>query len=109
MFKKEKRLASFVRLSNPSVFHTPFFTVKIAENGSVQNKFGFIVTKKIDKRATFRNRIKRKVRAILENEDKNLKQGFNFLFFVKKEAMDVTSDKITNVLNDILKKRNLFK
>lgn len=64
---------------------TPFCAVKIADNGLELSRFGFVIPKKVDKRATVRNRIKRILRAKVEENLNNFKPGFDFLFIIKNK------------------------
>lgn len=46
-----------------------------------------IVSKKIDKRAVERNRLKRLIRSCLEDMQIKLKPGYDMLFILRKEAL----------------------
>ncbi len=83
MFKKKFRLpkGSF---KGEKVLSSPGFLLKVAKNGESFNRFGIVVSKRIDKRASVRNRIKRKFRSYLEKEAKNIIKGYDLLFIIKK-------------------------
>jgi ribonuclease P protein component len=100
MFQKKYRLPANVRLSHPENTYTAYFLAKIAKNNLDFNRYGFIISKKVAKLAVDRNRLKRRFRAALEEMHKNLPVGYDFLFSLKKEAMDQT----TQVLHDEIKK-----
>jgi ribonuclease P protein component len=59
MLKKENRLSKIVRIKDGKKFFSPLFTVRVSENKDNKARFGFVVSKKIDKRAVVRNRTKR--------------------------------------------------
>jgi len=96
MFSRKYRLPATIRLEHSKIIHTPLFSLRIAKNNLVYNRYGFIVSKKIDKRATVRNRLKRRFRACVEQMHKQLATGRDFLFVLKKEAVEMD----TNVLCD---------
>ena len=52
-------IAEFIKKRPSFVKKGPFFAVKIAANGLSYSRFGVVVGKKVDKRATERNKIKR--------------------------------------------------
>ena len=128
MLKRSNRLSPQIRFAHAAVFHTKFFTVKIEKNNLLENKYGFIVTKKIDKKAVVRNKVKRRVRACIEELERSqntrlhlpaqsiggqefgmtLKKGYNMIFFVKKEAVAATAEEISQVIEDIFKKETIL-
>ena len=58
------------------------------------NRFGIIVSKRIDKRAVGRNRIKRVLSACLFEIQEKLLPGHDILFIIKKEASGKTKREI---------------
>jgi len=56
-------------------FKEDFLILKITKNALSQTRFGFIVSKKVSKKATLRNKIKRKLREIVSKKGKKLKKG----------------------------------
>lgn len=52
-------IAEFIKKRPTLIKKGPFFAVKSVPNGLLYSKFGVVVGKKIDKRATERNKIKR--------------------------------------------------
>lgn len=83
MLKKENRLPA-QGLRAKKVFTTDDFTLKISENNLDRKRFGFVVSKKIDKRAIGRNKIKRIYRACIEKDLKEIKPGYDFLFIIRR-------------------------
>lgn len=92
MLQRKFRLPASVRLFHTETIFTPYFTVKIAQNDIQGNRFGFIVGKKIDKRAVGRNRLKRRFRAGIEGIMNDVSKGYDFLFLLKKEAQEQSTD-----------------
>lgn len=63
---------------------TENFVFRVAKNNLNVSRFGFVVSNKIDKRATRRNGIKRRLRTVVgENLDK-IKLGFDVVILVKR-------------------------
>lgn len=107
MLKKERRLSNFREIENLSSASSPYFLLRYKrENGL--SKFGFIVSKKIDKRATVRNEVKRKLKKVVRENLDNIVDG-TFLLIAKEKSIDEEKDKLSEVFRDILKKENLLK
>jgi ribonuclease P protein component len=52
------------------------------------NRFAIVVSKKVDKRAVVRNRIRRLISSSIEELYNDLKQGKDTMFIVKREAIN---------------------
>ncbi len=102
MLKKKHRLNLAIRLSSPEFYKNSFFTLLVSENGLSHSRFGFIASKKNDKRAVLRNRIKRIFSASLQKE--NIKPGFDMIFVIKKEAFLKPKEATEEKIRDTLKK-----
>lgn len=87
MLKRKFRIPKGIRFNNSRLFSAPFFLLKMRENGLLFNRFAVIVSKKIDKRSVIRNKIKRLINSCTIDLNKGLKQGWDFLFIVKKAAL----------------------
>ncbi len=105
MLKKVFRLGP-EKLRVEKTIDTPYFVLKFGKNNKPFNRFGFIVSKKIDKRSTVRNKVKRKLRSCVEQIQNEIKTGFDFLFISKKSEPKTD---ICTVLKDTLKGNNLLK
>ena len=108
MFKKVYRLPPSVDFKNSSVYQTPFFTLKLSNNGKQNNRYGFIISKKIDKRAVVRNRTKRKVRFCIEKINDGMKKGYDMLFLIKKNAVTTFADSICLEAESFFRKEGLL-
>ncbi len=62
------------------------------ENNLPNSRFGFIVSKKIDKRAVVRNHLKRKVRSCVESQFLLGNKNKDVLFVIKQGTKDATRD-----------------
>jgi ribonuclease P protein component len=109
MFKKENRLDPEANFAY-SHFHTAvWFVLKEKENKLSVNRFGIIVSKRIDKRAVVRNRIKRILRNTLINLNKKMSPGHDILMIVKKNITNITKEENLSAIKAVLEKANLIK
>lgn len=81
----EKDFSRLFRKGRPH--HHRLLTVKIAANTLGYPRVGLVVSTKVAKHAVDRNRIKRRLRAILGPLADRLKGGADIAFIAKKEAI----------------------
>jgi ribonuclease P protein component len=62
MLRRENRLAKIAHQGDGKKYLYPLFNVRIFDNKENKVRFGFVVSKRIDKRAVVRNRTKRVLR-----------------------------------------------
>jgi len=74
-----------------------------------QPAFAFIVSKKIDKRATKRNRVKRLLREAVRSFLSQIQPGIKGVFLAKKEILEKNFAEIKTEIESVFKKENLFK
>ena len=103
MFAKKFRLPSTCSTSSFHIVHTSFFVFKYSSNNLANNRYGFISSKKIDKRAVYRNKVKRQIRAMLENLDTSLPKGYDLLFILKPSLKEASQDHLREILQSTLK------
>ena len=108
MLKKEYRLTSG-SLSNSKNFNSPLFGLKFRKNSLGNNRFAFIISKKIDQRATTRNALRRKVRSCIEEIFESIRPGNDFVFYPTKAAVNRERDEILKEAKRVLKENNLLK
>lgn len=101
MLAKQYRVPRSVSFSNAHSRHNVFFRVLFKENTLPFNRFGFIVSKKVDKRAVVRNRLKRVLR---EAAAKHLhtNSGRDMLFIVKQSFFKEKSEAIFKQVAEVL-------
>lgn len=109
MFKRENRLIPSVRFNNSYSFSVPQFVLKERKNGLLLNRFGIVVSKKIDKRAVVRNKLKRIFRKELSDLNKNMILGHDMLFIVKTGALGKTGEEIQLSIKSVLEKAGIIK
>jgi ribonuclease P protein component len=106
MLKKKYRLNLAIKLSDPEFFKNSFFTLLVSKNNIGKSRFGFIASKRDDKRAVGRNRVKRVFSQILRSQ--NVKPGYDMIFLIKKESFQKTSEQISQKIDEVLEKGKLI-
>ena len=120
MLKKQLRLKSNSSFKanyfQKRVVSDEFFVLyagKNKENPEFQTKIGFVVSKKIHKRAVKRNRIKRlareAVRLLIKNNEIELYNSFQSLIYVAKDEslnldFEKTKKSVTKLINKLANK-----
>ncbi|HLD82155.1 MAG TPA: ribonuclease P protein component [Patescibacteria group bacterium] len=90
-------------------FHTPYLTLKTVQNQQDLNRFGIVVSNKVDKRAVVRNKMKRRLRAAARKyEPAFTKRGVDCAFFAKKEVLTLSSEELSENVETLLKKAKLL-
>lgn len=85
------------RLSNK------YFLVCIKESNDLNNKYGIAVGKKIGK-AVLRNKIKRQIRNIIDNNKDLFPNYHNYIIICKKEILNLSFKDINDKLIDLINK-----
>lgn len=109
MLSKPFRLPATVHLTGTTRYTTPFFQIRISSNKLSHNRYGFIISKKVDKRAVVRNRIKRQLRAWFEKNDKGLVPGYDMLLVVSREAVEKETTLLWQTLTALCTNEKLFR
>lgn len=107
MLKKDNRLSKIKRSGGES-FSSFLFNVRVFENKGAGVKFGFVVSKKIDKRAVVRNKTKRVLNLAAENllgkvTDKSI------VIFAKKKLEFQQRAEVAKELESLLRKAKILK
>jgi ribonuclease P protein component len=108
MLKKVNRLTVFL-LKNPKTTPSKYFTLKSSPNNSAHSRFGFVVTKRIDKRSVVRNETKRKVRSCIEEIFDKIENGRDFVFIIKADSAKTDRNLILEEIYTIFKKEGYLK
>lgn len=69
------------------MYQSPVFGVKVWQDKQGK-KFGFVISKKISKRAVDRNRIKRLIAEAIRRNLSKFEEGIRMIFLVKKEILE---------------------
>lgn len=111
---KNQRLSRehFILLSRGGrLYHTPFFAVRVVFRGTdcgEQSRFSIVVSRKTSPKAVDRNRIKRRISAVLREFAKKTKPCFLGVFYLKKAALDASSEELKKSISSALKKSGVF-
>jgi ribonuclease P protein component len=107
MFRKKNRLTKTKEIErvfkSGKGFYNNVLGFKVLKNQEDYNRFCIVISAKVSKKAVVRNKIKRRIRSIVENEDKSLKQGFDFLIITNKEILDKDFLEIKESIKDSFK------
>ena len=109
MLSKEYRLPSHTKLLKPFFFKSSLFTVKYVANNLPSSRFAFIVTKKKEKRAVYRNRIRRVFRSCVEEARLRIVEGYDMLFFLESGIIDKQREELLQELENFLESRDLLR
>jgi ribonuclease P protein component len=104
MLRREFRIPRGIRFNNSRLTANPLFTLKVNENGLSFNRFAIIVSKKVDKRAVIRNRIRRLISSCLEEVYNKLQQGKDTIFIVKRGAINKSRQDFFKEIESVLEK-----
>jgi len=94
MLAKKNRLKTDLEIKrliqSGKTFFLPQLTIKYLVNQDNIVKIGLVVSNKVDKRASVRNLLKRRLREINRILLKDLKANYNLLIIAKKSALDLS-------------------
>lgn len=80
--RKDRDFKKIFRFSKPE--NAGNIQIRQIKNNSKETRFGFIISNKIEKRATKRNSLKRRFRAIIRELMPKMQSGFDAIIIVKK-------------------------
>lgn len=107
MLRKTYRLSS-VGLKGPRMVKSNLIDVKTAESNLNYPRFGFVISKKLDKRAVARNTIKRKLSASIEGIFDRIKGGRDFVFYPKREILEIEQNRLNQEIEKIFIKEGFL-
>ena len=77
-------------------------------NELTYNRYGFVVKKTIDKRATVRNRIRRLFRSCIEEMIDEIVPGQDMLFFLQGKIVEMKREDLYNEVHSFFKEKHLL-
>ena len=89
--------------------YAKFFGARILASQFQFNRFGMIVSSKISKKATERNKLKRQIRQAARELNKNLKPGFDLIIMALPGSLGQEYKKVKDELEKIFVKLRLLK
>ncbi len=81
--------------------YSSYFTLKYLPNKLESSRFGFVISTKIDKRATVRNRLKRQVREVIRLKLAKIPAGYDIMLVPKKAALTLSYEQLDNELGGL--------
>jgi len=90
-------------------FYAKFLGVKVIANGLANNRYGIIISIKVSKKSRERNKLKRRIRAILKNFGPKLNSGFDVAIIVLPAALNREFKALVQELEKIFLQLRLFK
>ena len=106
MLKKINRIGSRKEFGeikkNGELINSPTFGVLVFKNEDKEKRFGFIISKKISKRAVDRNKIKRRMAEVIRKNLEKFKDGTRMIFLAKKEILKKGINEIENEIEKLI-------
>lgn len=98
-----------VKKKGDFVFSSRLFNVRISDNEDKAPRFGFVVSKKISKSSVVRNRTKRTIRGVVEENLGKIANGKNVVFVSKKQLGPEQRKEVKQEMENIFKKAKILK
>ncbi len=105
MFGRQNRF-SFRKGVPKKYFQTPFFAIRYDNNAENGLEVAVVVGKKVDKRATLRNKIKRKIVAFVK-KSVSTDANFRLVIYAKKQVKTEESESVYKDLQQVFDKLNI--
>lgn len=109
MLKRKYRLPVRAKTTRPSSHRSQTFRLMVYKNNLPLSRFGFVISKKIDKRAVVRNRTKRVMRSCIEEMLPKIENGYDMLFILQKNAVSQKREIFFSEIEKLFKELNLIK
>ncbi|MDP3991166.1 MAG: ribonuclease P protein component [Candidatus Nealsonbacteria bacterium] len=104
--KKKKDFERVFKLGK--TFKEDFLFFKIAKNHLSPTRFGFVVGKKVSKKAVVRNKIKRILGEIIRRNITKIKNGFDVVVSVDGRIKTKDQKSIEEVISKLIKKAKII-
>ena len=88
-------------------FSSEHLVLYVSSSKTQSIKVGFAVTKKVG-HAVVRNKIRRRLREIIQKQLPSLKQNYNIIVVAKDNVSEASFEKLTQETTKLLNKANLF-
>ena len=104
--RKDKDFASLARYGR--AYFGQGLSLKCRLNNLSQSRWGFVVSKKVDKRAVMRNKIKRRLRAIVRQNLPHLRTGLDVMVLTRVEVKNLTHQQLKDKFLSLLERADLI-
>lgn len=103
-FRRVRRQGRKIKTSLFDLYYLP----RGGPSSLAVSRFGFVVSLKLDKRATRRNRLRRIFREEVRSLLPKIKKGFDCAFWVRKRSLEVEPEEVRRAVREALKKAGLL-
>jgi len=90
--------------NNGRLINSPLFGLLFLKKEDKERKIGFVVSKKISKKAVDRNKIRRRLSEVVIENWELVEEGWRLIFLVKKEILNKNIGEIEKEFKKCLKK-----
>ncbi len=104
---KKKQVAEVFQKGK--IYFSPFFNIKFLPNNLNHSRFCIIISAKISKKAVVRNKLKRRLRAILYHNLSNFSQNYDIIILTKPAAVVADYQQLQEKIQQFIKKLNSLK
>ncbi|MCK9438981.1 MAG: ribonuclease P protein component [Patescibacteria group bacterium] len=112
MFNQNNRLRKTKEIEktfkNGKSFYSNVLGFKVLKNDLNESRFCVIISAKISKKAVERNKIKRRIRAIVNRDLKQIKKGFDIIIIVTKNIINLEFSGLSQEVEDSFKKIGVY-
>ncbi len=93
---------------NGKSWSTPVLILRAHANGTNENRFGFVVGKKVGK-AVRRNRAKRLMREAVRHRLDRMRKGWDIILIARREAEEVEFSVVDTAVENLFQRARLFR
>lgn len=109
MLKRENRLSRVSGKKSSLFFNSALFNIRISENKEKESRFGIVVSKKISKKAVFRNKTKRIIRNIITDNLDKIAKNKDIIIVSKKILNKEFKKQAEQELTELFRKAKIIK
>lgn len=84
------------------------FLLTVMRNNLLINRFGFVVSLRVSKKATARNTLRRRMRHAARDLDGNLRKGFDYVLHASPAALSLRFQEIKDIFQNLFTNSNLY-
>ena len=89
-------------------FKENFLVLKMTKNDLPQNRFGFIVGTKVSKKATLRNKLKRRLRGLAKAKIEKIKKGYDIILIAQPGLENRDFWELEEIVNKIFNQAKII-
>ena len=90
-------------------FKEDFLILKIVKNGLKNSRFAFIVPQQVSKKASLRNKLRRRLRELVRLKFKKIKGGLDLVFLATPGLEEKDFWELDETINKLFQKTKCFK